>query len=302
MNNPIKFILFTTRRSGSTFITRSLHTHPEIAMYGEVFLRRPWPGGFQRFSTVENNYKFIYRFYGIKHAEKISNILPFDTPLDKITKLFLSSFFARNKEYINKNNFFDRNTEKINKNIFNESTAIDKDWVLSNDPKAIGFKLMVHQAKQLPAIVDWIIDNNVKIIILKRNILEKYISVQSVAKRGGIAHSINNVTDIELNVSLSEYEKFFMKTLQQYNFLDRLKENVDSIEIDYNTYFKDKKAVSDRLIRFLGVDESIPIQFSTFKNLNRQKIENMVTNFEDLKSLDYDLTRKYGVTLPSYLE
>jgi hypothetical protein len=263
-------------------------------MYGEVFLRKPWPGGFQRFSTVENSYNSIYRVFAMKYARNINNILPFDTPLDRLAKLFLSSFFARNREYINKNNFFNRD-EEVAENLV-ENTVSKDTWLLSSDPKAIGFKLMVSQARELPVIVDWIIDNNVKIIILKRNILDKYISVISKKKRG-IAHSFEDVADIRLNVELSEYEKYFIKTIQEYRFLDRLKEKLDFIEIDYDTFFKNREGISDRLIRFIGVDESIPIQFSTLRKLNRQKAEDMVANFNELRSLDSDLKIKYGLTV-----
>lgn len=284
MIKATKFILFTTQRSGSTFIFRLLNTHPEIAMYGEVFLPESWLGGFQRYCTTENNYSLIYLMYKIRILRKINKYIPLQTSLDRITKSYLDKFFMRNKEYINKNHEHD-------------STGNIEDCILKSNPKALGFKIMVNQSRELPSIVEWINDNKPKIIILKRRILDKYISTLAVKKRGGLPHSVKYANDIELNINLNDFEDYYKKSIYEFNYLDKFKKNFKFIELDYDSFFSNIDLYTKRIIDFIGVDSTLPVVLPIMKKLNRQKKQDMIINFEEVQSFYGELQNRYEVNM-----
>lgn len=262
----VKFILITSQRTGSTYISNYLHNHPQIAMYEEIMLKNSsTPGGLKQFVNSNKLKNFLFNIYNLRIIKKIHSIIPIFIPINIIMKQYLEAFFSRDKEYVNNNNIFNNLTNQ-----------------LDEDPKAIGFKLMINQIKNNPYLKNWIIENNLKIIILKRrNILKKYISSIASYKRK-IAHSTKQVEKVKINIDLLHLKKYIHNTNNEYLMLDTFKKDNDYICINYEDFFSNPELQVTDLFNFLGVDRKVNIEKPILKKLNTQSLDEIINNCDEV--------------------
>jgi len=262
----VKFILITSQRTGSTYISNYLHNHLEIAMYEEVILNQlSTPGGLKEFAKDNKFYKFLFKVYNISLVRRVHAKLPFYFPVNIVLKKYLEHFFKRKKEYINDNNFFNSATNK-----------------LVNEPKALGFKLMANQVYKIPYLKKWIKDNDVKIIILKRkNILEKYVSGITRYKRN-IAHSTKKVENVKITIDLNELKKYIENITNEYRKLDMFRKDKEFISIYYEEFFSNMEMNIEEIFRFLEVDEKQNCEKPQLKKLNSQSLDEIIENYNEV--------------------
>lgn len=262
----IKFILVTSQRTGSTYISNYLHNHPEIAMYEEVmYTKSSTPGGLIHFLSDKKFKKILFRFYNLRLIKKMHSKIPIYFPINIIVKQFLDTFFKRKKEFINNNNFFNDSSNQ-----------------LIDEPKALGFKVMVNQMISYPYLNKWILENNVKIIILKRqNILNKYVSVVASYQRK-IAHSTKQVGKVKINIDLLHFKKYIENTINEYKMLDTFKNNKDYLCINYEDFFSNPELKIMDIYEFLEINKNLNFEKPKLKKLNSQSLDDIIVNFDEL--------------------
>lgn len=266
----VKFILITSQRTGSTFISNYLHNHPQIGMYEEVMLTNSsTPGGLVHYVEGNKFKKILFRLYNFRFIKALHAKIPIFIPINIIVKQYLDSFFKMNKEYINNNNYFNNSSNQ-----------------LIDEPKALGFKVMANHINSIPYIKKWILENDVKIIILKRhNILEKYVSNVASYQRK-IAHSTKQVEKVKVKVDLIHFKRYLENTINEYKMLDTFKEYKDYISINYEDFFAHPEFKITEIFKFLGIKEKIHVENPKLKKLNSQSLEDIVVNYDEVvKSL-----------------
>ncbi|MBG9376852.1 sulfotransferase [Panacibacter sp. DH6] len=173
------FIIFTTQRSGSTVLTKTLDEHPQVFVAGEIF--------------HTNN--------EIHHPEWH---FPFKNYLGKGTARGM--LMKVNKAL---NNIGMQNKIKKHLDAFYTATEAAE--------TARGFKLMQSQVKSNPAIWQYIKNNDVKIIVLvRKNIFETALS-RYRGRETKVYHSDSTTTQKQkLQIPVAEFTAW-LRTLEEAN-------------------------------------------------------------------------------------
>jgi len=150
---------------------------------------------------------------------------------------------------------------------------------------AIGFKLMYDQAKQFPMIMDYITQNNIKIIhVVRNNVLKTLLSLLS-AKQRSLYHSHQTiaVNKIHLPTRLLNYRLRKIDSQNRYweTFL-----NTDSscyCKIEYEQLLENMTFVKNKLLSFLNTTNNVDLT-SPLKKINPNKIEDIILNYSEAKA------------------
>ena len=211
-----KFIIFTTQRSGSTVLTKTLDEHPQVFAAGELFHTN------ERIHHPEWHFTFI-NYLGKGKARGV---------LMKMNK-------ALNKLSIKK---------RITKHLESFFNAKDK------NEKARGFKLMLSQVKTTPYILEQVKKHDVKIIVLlRKNIFETALSKYR-GRTTKLYHSDDNVGKQKVQIPIEEFTSW-LAMLDGFNQrLLQLTEEFDRIVIYYED-FSNWQQIMDETFAFLGVDQ-----------------------------------------------
>lgn len=261
-----KFVLLTTQRTGSSFISSLLNNHNQISMFREILIpQSPTKGGIRIFALKNPKYRLIYKIFLIKYVRRSHFHVPYFFPVNKITKDFLDFFFNMDKDMLNELNDLNDEESKLNEY-----------------PLALGFKLMASQFNYFPYLNKWIKNEKPKIILLRRkNILAKYVSVLSKSIRG-FAHSKNEVEEIKIKIDKKDFLKYYLKMKKENDFLLRFKKSNEVIDIYYETFFENIHQELNKLLNFLNVPEMRDIKFPALKKLNKSPLDNIISNYDEI--------------------
>ena len=138
----IKFLIITQPRSGSSFLTSCLNSHPQIhCSRGSLFTKHnlsPIKGFKPGFLTVDRKKSPYYKYRSASFKRQIAHRFR----RNKLIHEFLSAWYARYQ-----------------------------------DSEAVGFKVNYSQINKYPATISWIKQNDVKIIhLVRNNLLKRYVS------------------------------------------------------------------------------------------------------------------------------
>ena len=211
-----KFIIFTTQRSGSTVLTKTLDEHPQVFAAGELF------------HTNEKIHHPEWHFTFINYLGK-----------GKARGLLMKMNKALNKLSVKK---------RITKHIDAFFSAKDK------NEKARGFKLMLSQVKTTPYIWEQVKKQDVKIIVLlRKNIFETALSKYR-GRTTKLYHSDDNVGKQKIQIPIAEFTSW-LAMLDGFNKrLLELTEGLDRIVIYYED-FGNWQQILDQTFAFLEVDK-----------------------------------------------
>lgn len=147
---------------------------------------------------------------------------------------------------------------------------------------AVGFKLMLSQALRDPAIVDYLVDLDVKVVFLVRwNVLKTHLSRVSAKKRGlYISKEKVNVEKVRIDT------KHLLRHLQaiagEQLLWRRIFSKLRSIEVFYEDVVKDKPAQLARIEQFLGVGHE---ELATpVVKINPDDMRQYVENYDEVAS------------------
>lgn len=259
---PIRFVIFSHPRSGSTLLCSILTSHPDILCHSELFCHNKigYAGGFQKIygNSIEKE---------ISREDLVSGRVGIDT------------VEGRNR--------------------FPENFLI-KIWQNSFDNKVVGFKLFQNQNKNVADLL--VRDKNIKkILMLRQNKIRCYVS-QLIAKKTGkwsidknetINKNRNMQSAIDLKVTSKkvtvDVDKL-NKWSQQYDrYFDYLRKclvdtNQCFIEVTYEDLVgSNRESVKSRLLEFIGVSAQFSHLQGTIKKQNPEKLSDLISNFDELK-------------------
>ena len=211
-----KFIIFTTQRSGSTVLTKTLDEHPQVFVAGEIF----------HTNNEIHHPEWHFPFKNYLGKGKARGILM------KINKAL--------------NNFSIK--ERVKKHLDSFYAAKE------NTETARGFKLMQSQVKTNPVIWNYIKNNDVKIIVLvRKNIFETALS-RYRGRTTQVYHSNNAATEEQkLQIPVAEFTAWLntldetnKKLIQQTQGMNRL--------VLYYEDFGNWQQILDQTFGFLSID------------------------------------------------
>ncbi|WP_366524933.1 sulfotransferase [Acaryochloris sp. IP29b_bin.137] len=244
-----KFCIITTQRSGSTWFQDLLSCHPEIKVFGELFLwRREW----ERVKTQRGTYKSLWTE---------GNSLPHPSYYR-----FANSNFGSRPQII--------------------FQYLDQLHSYQGSHQTLGFKLMYNQLLPRPEILIDLINNEYKIIHLVRaNYLDILISKASLQQNNAVhfkgSHQ-SNASEISLNSSQLLRDLRVREAIATLirNILHLLPNRV--IEISYESICSDKNSVMDGVIDFLGVPRLDITYNSEFQKVNLGVHRQKISNYEEV--------------------
>lgn len=211
-----KFIIFTTQRSGSTVLTKTLDEHPQVFVAGEIF----------HTSNEIHHPEWHFPFKNYLGKGKARGILM------KINKAL--------------NNFSIK--ERVKKHL--DAFYVAKETTET----ARGFKLMQSQVKSNPVIWNYIKNNDIKIIVLiRKNIFETALS-RYRGRTTQVYHSNNAVIEKQkLQIPVAEFTAWLgtldeanKKLIQQTEGMNRL--------VLYYEDFGSWQQILDQTFGFLNID------------------------------------------------
>jgi LPS sulfotransferase NodH len=252
MSQKARFVIYGTQRTGTIFLMTLLDSHPDILCIGELFQPKS--------ECVQYSIP-RYRLY----LENSTTYQFLDSALERVK---LDRFFGATLRRITINKYLDT--------IFFSRAATNY--------TAIGFKLMLDQAKRYPSVLDYLRRNKFKIIHLTReNILKIHIS-RLRAQQTGVYASNHSAKKIKVRVPIDSLLED-LDLLSDQN--DELESSVSRLGLDYLTVKYEQLTHSRepelrRILSFLMVRETVELQARVVK-LTPDSLEQAVENYKEMR-------------------
>jgi hypothetical protein len=155
------------------------------------------------------------------------------------------------------------------------------------NPRAIGFKLMLNQFKQYPSVLDRLKQDKTKVVHIHRaNILKTHISSLR-AHKTGVFYSSTAPDPYKIHVPCENIIEMLI-SLETKNTL--LKEIINKYQLEHMTVSYEKltnnlTAEASKILCFLGVDNNIELKPQSYK-ITSDHLEGAVENYSEIvKSL-----------------
>lgn len=146
---------------------------------------------------------------------------------------------------------------------------------------ARGFKASYTHLQRYPAVVTWLQRNDVRVIhSVRNNLLKRYLSGETKKVRG-FSHTTSTLTSVKVHVRIDKLKKDLTRKPLHVNKHRRLFEEQPYLGVSYESFIGDREAESRRILRFLGVDESIPLVTDQVK-MNPDSTEQIVENYDEV--------------------
>ena len=164
------------------------------------------------------------------------------------------------------------------------------DWLYgSAENDAAGFKIMYSQFRWLPykypMVLDYFRRNDVRILhVVRENLLKLHIS-RIRARATGVYHSRNEGGEHEkITIDISSLIPDLVR-MQRVQAEWRLRmKRYDSLEINYEAYVANNNETSSAMLKFLGVDASLPLR-SPLKKVSSDILSSSIENFCEVENL-----------------
>lgn len=250
-NNSTKFIIFTTHRSGSTWVIDVLNNLQDTRAYSELFLQP---------------------------SQKIQGNRPTFTLMGE-TQAYLDGSIRAYPHY---------HYSSTQKGKIRPFTIYNYLGGLYEQPGAIGFKLMYGQLAPFPEIWAYIMARRIAVIhLIRRNFLDIIVS-HEVRKATKIAHSVldeqKNIPPVQIELDPQETIKKLVSLQRNVKFAKHLTRwtGVRCLEVYYEELKQDPANFAP-LFAFLDVNkDELPPQ-SNMAKLVRANYPTLISNFEELK-------------------
>jgi LPS sulfotransferase NodH len=247
----INFLIITQPRSGSAWFMSCLHSHPQIYC--------------PRLTTLFSKRNLLPRKL-IK-----SRYLQVDNPISPYYQYRSRSFKRQIAHYLNRNKAI--------------CTFLSELFAENHDAGAVGYKVNYSQIKRHPVIIAWIKQNNLKIIHLIRNNLLKRLVSHKVANTRNLRHSTQPLDPIKIHIDPAILQDNFQRIQKRFNKYRKLfaeDHNGSFFEISYESMLDDHTTEMQKVLKFLGVDSSIPLNSDLVK-VNPDSLEDIVENYSEVK-------------------
>jgi hypothetical protein len=236
-----KFLMTGLPRSGTTVVSGSIITHPQVLFYGEL----------------------LNQFIGVRQTEAARTTLGGRWEIANTPR---REFRACGLEE-------------------NGSQYLQELYSLDNDSKAIGFKLLFHQARNGPNSHVWsyLADNtDIKIISTRRENLLDVVCSWVKANRSNVWHiSGDEKPGEKVELSVQRCEELINHFSQMQKILGLIQNQHQVLEIDYQLINDDFGGAMNTVYDFLELDsmEAKP----SLKKIARHTPREEITNYDQLK-------------------
>lgn len=168
----------------------------------------------------------------------------------------------------------------------------NSDWVMFNaegENVASGFKVMYGQLNRHPEVIDYLVENDYKIIHLYRdNLLETYYSNQN-AEATGVWHIRGDQKSKlnEIEIPPDELVKYIDRQLRGRVKMSRIFDDAgsDVLTVHYEDILKDEDGARDMICEFLNVENSlvdVDVSPHAPKRQRNCHISEVVSNYDEI--------------------
>lgn len=152
--------------------------------------------------------------------------------------------------------------------------------------KVVGFKLMLNQINRNKSIYEYIKSNNiVPIILIRKNIIHRYIS-NELAKKNNIWFSTDNqkeVPKVKLQISLEHMFHQLEILERQNNVLFSINDNLKGCLIYYNDLKSSRDREMKKICDKLQIDRNIELTSNIKKIVSKKSYSNLIVNYDEVE-------------------
>jgi LPS sulfotransferase NodH len=147
---------------------------------------------------------------------------------------------------------------------------------------ALGFKLMYSQANQLPEVVTWIREHNVKVIhLIRLNTLKAVISHQ-IAKASKIHHSTRPIAQqVKVSLPPQKVKASLMYRTQQIDQYRQMFSDNPYLEVTYEAFVSDPDEETRHILQFLDIEQFAPLT-SPLVKINSDSLTELIDNYDEV--------------------
>ena len=146
---------------------------------------------------------------------------------------------------------------------------------------ALGYKISYSNLERYPSILSWLQDNDVRVIHwLRRNVLKTYVSylTKGVRKK---AHYLEPAEKITVQVDPGKLRRNLERQMRLREKYSGIFKESRYLEMSYESFVKNQKIEGARVLRFLGVDESVSMHSPLVKQ-NSDDLREVIGNYAEL--------------------
>ncbi|MDY6822425.1 MAG: hypothetical protein SWH68_01300 [Thermodesulfobacteriota bacterium] len=259
-----KFLLLSSQRSASTYVSLWLNGHPAIESHSEVFLPHYGaPDGFARYCD-RRLYRKVCKWLFLNRA---AQSLPVNfTPYTIIESYLVSLFHAPHHS-----------------GPWSDIRSWNEHMPRKPGSDCIGFKLMYSQLKTYPQLMKWLIRNkDVRILhLIRTNHLKTFISIVRKAETK-LAHTDRQVKTRPVHINLKQLWKFIQKQEARVQFHRALfSRQYPYYEFTTEAFFSKRNTIENDIFRFLNIP-ACNIPQPGLKQISSSRIENEIANYQDV--------------------
>ena len=243
----IKFLIITQPRSGSSFLTSCLNSHPQIhCPRGSLFTKRnlsPIKGFKPGFLTVDRKKSPYYKYRSSSFKRQFAHRFR----RNKLIHEFLSAWYARYQE-----------------------------------SEAVGFKVNYSQISKYPATISWVKQNDVKIIhLVRKNLLKRHVS-NKIAVTRDVHHSKEALKPIKVFIDPKILLEDFRRRQNRFERYRKLFRDFPFLEVSYESMVADQNTETGKVLKFLGMNQLMALTTDLVK-VNPDSLGEIIENYDTVK-------------------
>lgn len=274
-----KAIILTTQRTGSTFLSYWLNSHPYAAFYNEVFLKN---------SPAYDAFKYYY-------IKECGNRVLFPLLANKFFYRLGINLFPKRYLYDYLDSLVHNPTHSAP---FPKLGKGQQHHVKNQHAKLIGFKLMYEQLRFFSALEYWIVSNQTAVIhLLRRNVLKNFISKERM-RQLGVGHKYKESQAKPIVFQFDRFVRYAERIEKGTQYHREMFNNSNPyIEIYYEEIFEDMETARTTILDFLEL-EKLEMVIPDLKQIATSSLETEVSNYaETMKTIS---ASKYASMLQDF--
>lgn len=243
----IKFLIITQPRSGSSFLTSCLNSHPQIyCSRGSLFTKHnlsPFKWFKPGFLTADRSKSPYFKYRSGSFRRQIAHRFR----RDKLIHEFLSAWYAKHQNH-----------------------------------QAVGFKVNYSQISRYPATIAWVKQNDVRTIhLVRKNLLKRHVS-NKIAITRNVHHSKAPLKPIKIYIDPKILIEDFRRRQKRFDKYRKRFMGFPFLEISYESLAADQDKETRRILKFLEIDQLMPLTTDLVK-VNPDSLENIIENYGEVK-------------------
>lgn len=147
--------------------------------------------------------------------------------------------------------------------------------------KAKGIRLSYEQSRKYPAVIPWVLDNDIRVVHLIRENGLKAIVSHFTAKKRGLTHTTSKVAKVTLRLPPRELMAALVKREREVERYRALFRDRPYGEVSYESFLARKEEETRRLLGFLGIDRYAPLTSRLVKQ-NPDSLREILENYDEI--------------------